>query len=159
MCGSAESGFGASRADLYVGSTTWVVAEAGSRWALPAIEALWRSVGSSPVATSSSEHDALMSFASHLPQFTATALAGTLEEAGLSASDLGPGGRDMTRLAASSPGMWRDIVALGFHPGLVEALRVLSGRARALANLIEERDGDGVANIMERTRRWKGGPP
>jgi prephenate dehydrogenase len=47
---------------------------------------------------------------SHLPQVASTALARALAEAGIARSDLGRGGRDVTRLAGSSPEMWADIL-------------------------------------------------
>lgn len=158
MCGRAESGFRASAADLYEGALTWIVGGDAPPESVARVEAFWHALGSHTRRTSSAAHDALMSFTSHLPQLTATALAGTLEEAGLTAPQLGPGGADMTRLAASSPEMWRDILAHGFHPGLVEALRVLSGRTATLADLIEAGDFDAVASLMASTRTWKNGP-
>lgn len=155
MCGSADSGFGASRPDLYRGARVWVVAppEAGER--AHAVEALWRAVGAHTVRIDSSAHDALMGFVSHLPQLASNALARTLEDAGVAAAALGPGGNDMTRLAGSSPEMWRDILALSFTPPLSDGLRTMADHLRALADALEARDVDAIAALMEATRAWK----
>jgi hypothetical protein len=66
-------------------------------------------------------HDRLLAWTSHLPQAASTALALALAGAGIRPGDLGPGGRDMTRLAASSPSLWTGI-ALDNGGFLVEGL-------------------------------------
>ena len=72
-------------------------------------EALWSALGARPAWTTAAEHDRLMTRVSHVPQLVANALARTLAQAGVAHADLGPGGRDMTRLAGSSPELWRDL--------------------------------------------------
>ncbi|GMV07236.1 MAG: hypothetical protein AMXMBFR53_35110 [Gemmatimonadota bacterium] len=155
MCGSADSGYRASRPDLYRGARVWVVLppEAGEH--VDAVDALWLAVGAHTVRIDSSAHDALMSFVSHLPQLASNALARTLEDAGVAAAALGPGGIDMTRLAGSSPEMWRDILALSFTPPLSDGLRTMADHLRALADALEARDVDAIASLMEATRAWK----
>jgi len=157
MCGSAESGYGASRADLYAGARVWVVAPPEAGEGAQAVDALWGAVGAHTVRIDSSQHDALMSFVSHLPQLASNALARTLEDAGVAAVALGPGGADMTRLAASSPEMWRDILALSFTPPLSDGLRTMAEHLRDLADALEGRDADAVAAFMEATRAWRAG--
>lgn len=157
MCGSAESGYAASRADLYRGAPVWVVASDGADDALGRVEALWHALGASTQRIGAADHDALMTFSSHLPQLVANALASALEEAGLDPAALGPGGRDMTRLAGSSPEMWRDIFAHALTPRLSGALRVMADRLRDLADQAEAGDAEAIARLMAATRSWKGG--
>jgi prephenate dehydrogenase len=67
-------------------------------------------IGARVVVLDSDEHDRVVSMTSHLPQLASTALASLLENAQpleLSGSGLA----DMTRLAASSYDLWRDILA------------------------------------------------
>jgi prephenate dehydrogenase len=52
-----------------------------------------------------------MAAISHVPQLVAIALAATLGYTSVSATRLGPGGRDMTRLGQSSWSMWKPILA------------------------------------------------
>jgi prephenate dehydrogenase len=52
-----------------------------------------------------------MAAISHVPQVVATALASTLAYGNVARAQLGPGGRDMTRLAASSWEMWKPLLA------------------------------------------------
>lgn len=154
MCGSAESGYGASRADLYRGARVWLVAPAEARAALHRVSVFWRSVGALPEVTHSGEHDGLMALTSHLPQLTANALARVLADAGVSPSALGPGGSDMTRLAASAPEVWEGILAHA-APELGEALRALAQGLEELASLTDARDTAALARFMEATRTWK----
>ena len=154
MCGSASSGFAASDASLYQGARVWLCAfgEAG-----PQVERLrrfWTSVGGDAVLTDPVVHDALMAQVSHLPQLVANALATTLLEAGIAAQSLGPGGRDMTRLAGSSPQVWRDILAHA-PAELAGHLRRVAHHLEGLADLQAAGDVEGVAEWMSRTRAWR----
>ena len=56
------------------------------------------------------DHDRQMAWVSHLPQVASTALAHVLARAGFARDQLGAGGMDMTRLAASDPSMWGDLL-------------------------------------------------
>jgi prephenate dehydrogenase len=94
-----------------------------------------------------------MARASHLPQLLANVLARHLEEHGLGRADLGSGGRDMTRLAGSSPAVWGDLLQHS-APVLAPALREVAADLDALAVLLEARDLEGVARLMLRTRAW-----
>jgi prephenate dehydrogenase len=154
MTGSEQSGFGASRADLYRGALVWTVAGEAASARVPAVHALWRSLGAAPVAIEPEAHDRLVAKTSHLPQLVSNALATVLAESGITPDQLGPGARDMTRLAASSPEIWRDLFA---HraPELAEGLRSLAGEVERLAILLEEDDLDTVGEIMRATRAWR----
>ena len=75
-------------------------------------ELFWSMAGASRIEyLDAAKHDDLMAAASHVPQIVATALAATLSYTNVVRADLGPGGRDMTRLAASSWSMWRPLLA------------------------------------------------
>jgi prephenate dehydrogenase len=90
---------------------------------------------------------------SHLPQVVSTHLAALLAEAGLGRGDLGPGGREMTRLAGSDPLMWRDILCAAPTP-LPGALRDLAARLADEADRLEGGDASSFAGLLERTRAW-----
>ena len=154
MAGSESSGFSAARPDLFDGALVWIVAEPVANGRTSRIEALWRSLGANPVRTSAAEHDRLMSLVSHLPQLTANSLAAALAAAGVSCDELGPGGRDMTRLAASSPEMWAPLFESG-HPAVIDALRAMAERLHRMAGELESGDIDAITSLMEQTRTWR----
>ena len=154
MAGSEASGFSASRPDLFDGVLVWIVAEPEAGAHTEKVEALWRSVGAKPVRTSAAIHDRLMALVSHLPQLTANLLAAALDNAGISPDDLGPGGRDMTRLAASNPEMWEGLLE-GVHPDLVQTLRTMAGSFQSMADDLEGADVEAIVSLMEKTRTWR----
>ena len=153
MAGSEASGFSASRLDLFDGALVWIVAEPEAGARTGKVGTLWRSLGAKPVQTSAATHDRLMSLVSHLPQLTANSLAAALADARIRPDDLGPGGRDMTRLAASNPEMWAGLFESA-HPDLVRALRTMAGSLQSMADDLEGGDVEAIVSLMERTRSW-----
>ena len=81
--------------------------------AVAKVEALWRATGARIETMAPRVHDAILARASHLPQVVASALGCALADEivdGRLAAAFGAGGlRDTTRIAGSSPEMWRDI--------------------------------------------------
>ncbi len=154
MVGGHRSGFGASREEMYRGAPVWLSAtsEEAPR---DAVAAFWTNVGAHPSWLDAGEHDLRMAWASHLPQVVSTHLAAVLQAAGVRRDVLGPGGRDVTRLAGSDPGMWRDILAVSPTP-LPGALRELAAELLREADRLEKGDADGFAARLEGTREWSG---
>jgi prephenate dehydrogenase len=111
LAGSERAGFAAATPDLFHGATVFVE-ERGDRRTREDAELFWSMAGARRIEYRSAlEHDNLMAAISHVPQVVATALAATLAYANVERHQLGPGGRDMTRLAASSWAMWRPLLA------------------------------------------------
>ncbi|TVP74740.1 MAG: prephenate dehydrogenase/arogenate dehydrogenase family protein [Gemmatimonadales bacterium] len=157
MCGSEASGFGASRDDLFKGAPVWLVAHDDVAPQLRAgVEDFWTALGCEPRWTEAREHDERMAWISHLPQLVSNALAGAIHAAGYSHSDLGPGGRDMTRLAGSSPEMWKDLMETS-APTLGTGLTSVGRALQVVGDLLARREVDRIAEFMERTRGWQAG--
>ena len=120
------------------------------------VRGLWRSLGATVAATEAGQHDRLMAAVSHLPQLTSNALGAVLGRIGVKPEDLGPGGRDMTRLAGSSPEMWADLFEHA-PPALSEALEELAVILVDLREKLDSGDSDSLGQLMERTRAWRKG--
>jgi len=157
MAGSEASGFAASRPDLFRGARVWIVSEGAPAPTVERIRRFWAALGGEPVEIDAAAHDELMGLVSHLPQLTATALASVLMELGVRAGHLGPGGADMTRLAASSPEMWGDLLELA-PDGAARGLRALAAEGARLADLIESGRVGEVTRTMDRARAWRAKP-
>jgi len=153
MCGSADSGFGASRGDLYRNARIFLVSHPSAEIACARVGSFWRALGAAPEPLAAAEHDARMAAVSHLPQLAANALAAVLAASGTRAVELGPGGTDMTRLAGSSPEMWYDLLAAG--PPVAGYLRALARELETMAKDLDNRDLDAVVALMRRTRAWR----
>lgn len=138
MAGSERSGFGSSSAGLFRGRH-WILTP-GSRRASRLVRTLARSLGARPVVLDPLEHDRLMAFVSHVPQLLAWALASAARRdpvAGRRLMLAGPGYADMTRLARSPRGIWREIL----RGNRREVARALSALRRSLRQ--EEASGRG----------------
>jgi prephenate dehydrogenase len=156
MAGTEESGFGASRADLYDGARVWTVADASAEERVPSVHALWRSIGARPEEIDAREHDRLMALASHLPQLVSNALASVLARSEIKPDDLGPGGSDMTRLAGSSPSIWHDLLEHA-APELAGGLDELAEMSKKVAHMLRCGDLDAIERLMSETREWSQG--
>ncbi len=153
MCGTERSGYEAARADLFEGAVLWLCGGKAAEDARELAVRFWSALGARPRWTSPERHDRRMAWASHLPQLLATALAATLEDAGVERTDLGPGGRDMTRLAASSPEVWLPLIA-GAAAEDARALRAIEGRLARLRAAVEGARRRELVKLIEEGRRW-----
>jgi len=153
MTGGEASGFRASRADLYRNVPVWITEDTGGEEARATVESLWTALEAHPRAVRADVHDRRMVWASHLPQLTSNALARVLDDEGMARADLGPGGRDMTRLAASSPAVWIDLLQTA-GPEVVRALEALARALETLTRDLREGRAHDVTTLMEATRRW-----
>lgn len=113
MAGAEKMGAAAARADLFEKAVCVITPTRTSKAAaVEKLEELWSSVGGLPIRLTPELHDDLVSRSSHLPHVVAAELANYVlspalpkEQAQLCAT----GFRDTTRIASSSPEMWRDI--------------------------------------------------
>lgn len=154
LAGSHDTGFGASRPELFVDAVISAEERADPR-ERACIEWLWHTVGARRVDYRSAEaHDRLMAWVSQLPQLTATALAATLAAGGIEAKTIGTGARDTTRLAASDLGSWPTLLA-GTPRELDSALELLSSTIADLREALNTGDDESLAAIWNSARAWR----
>jgi prephenate dehydrogenase len=147
MAGREKSGAMAAQGDLFEGRS-WVVAPGpqASAGAIDMVAKIAEAAGSVVLMMTPDEHDAAVAAVSHVPQIAASLVASRLRDLSPGAVALaGPGVRDVTRIAASDPGMWTQILA-GNAPavrGVLESLAdELDGVLTALRHL-ESDPGEG----------------
>ncbi len=114
IAGTEQSGAAAAFAELFDDHLAIVTPDSVSDPAAVArVEALWQAVGSRVIRMAADEHDRLLAAVSHLPHLAAFALVNAVRkqaDAARDPFDFAAGGfRDFTRIASSSPEMWRDI--------------------------------------------------
>jgi len=154
LAGSEGSGFEHSSPDLFSGAMVSIEERASSQQR-GIIEKLWRAASAATLTWRSAEaHDRLMSWVSHLPQLTATALGLALSRADIDPRAGGPGLRDMTRLAASSLMVWRPILD-GAPEETVGALRALEQAAGELRSALESGDQELLSEMWTAARAWR----
>jgi prephenate dehydrogenase len=109
--------------------------------------ARWSALGSRVVTMSPDAHDAAFAAVSHLPHLIAFALVNAISQQaqGQEYLDLaGPGFRDFSRIAASDPMVWRDILLTNKAQVLAQSQHFRQA-LQAMEMLIEQGDGAALA--------------
>jgi len=158
LTGSHRSGWGASRASLFEEARVFLCPSSSTTpEALRLAESFWRSLRAGVEVLDAETHDAQMAWRSHLPQAVSTALALTLRQANVTRSALGPGGRDMTRLAGGDPDLWTGIVSDN-APAVLQALQAMEQQLRYFRERLAAGE-DGVRECFADGRDWFDGEP
>ena len=154
MAGDHRSGWMASRAGLFADAPLYLCATGDSTpQAKTLAQALWRALGARAIETDAVAHDERLAWTSHVPHMVAVALGLTLGEGNVTRDDLGPGGRDMTRIAGSSPEMWTAIAVDNADP-IEAALAVAEREIGALRGEIARRDASALHARFAAARSW-----
>jgi prephenate dehydrogenase len=154
MAGDHRSGWLASRAGLFADAPLYLcpTVDATSQ-AKTLAQSLWRTLGARAIETDATAHDERLAWTSHLPHMVAVALGLTLGEGNVTRDDLGPGGRDMTRIAGSSPDMWTAIAVDNADP-IEAALAVAERQIAALRDEVARRDAPALHARFTAARSW-----
>lgn len=118
LAGRERGGPLAGRADLFIGRP-WVVAghDGISYQRADAVDDLILDLGATLVEMTAEEHDRAVALVSHVPQVVSSLMARRLIDAPHSAVNLtGQGLRDVTRVAASDPELWVQILGANAEP-------------------------------------------
>ena len=159
MAGRERSGAAAARADLFDGRAWVVVPHPASRGdAVRAVRAVAQAVGAAVRVMPAHEHDEAVAAVSHVPQIAASIVAACLRELPEQAVGLaGQGLRDVTRIAASDPRLWTQILA-GNAPAVRDVLRQVHGQVdEVLAALDGLVDADGTGSLGTLSRVLEAG--
>ena len=155
IAGAEHSGVEAARADLYDGRNVVLtpVPETASD-AVHRAEALWRKCGARVARMGAEEHDQVFAAVSHLPHVLAFALVAMIAErpdAERLFSFAAGGFRDFTRIASSSPEMWRDI-ALANRAALLAEIGRYDQALAHMRELVAAGDGEGLQALFAQSR-------
>ena len=157
LAGTHDSGFGAARPDRLRGSVVYVTELPGGETAARAVMGFWRDVlEAEPILIDAEAHDRQLAWTSHLPQAVASVLAHALAARRLGGVSYGSGARDTTRLAASSPEMWLDILLLN-QPALDQALEATSVALAELRALLAAGDVGALERYLTAARDFRRG--
>ncbi|MGH7163961.1 MAG: prephenate dehydrogenase [Nitrospiraceae bacterium] len=159
IAGREKSGVAAGSPELFRGARCILTPTPRTDpLALQTIREMWEAVGSTVCLMDPELHDRVLGAVSHLPHVAAYALINALSdirERSVPELDLlayaGGGLRDTTRIAASSPEMWRDI-CLWNRTNLVAMIEAYEDRLRHLKELIASGDGVGIEKELERAK-------
>jgi prephenate dehydrogenase len=151
IAGKEVSGVEHADPDLYHGRQVILTPIERTQTAhLKRAQELWEALGCHVQQMAPDSHDAAFAAVSHLPHLVAFALmhAITSQPQGQNFLGLaGPGFRDFTRIAASDPKMWRDVL-LANRVELVEQAKIFQRSLQELLQLAEEGQGEKLEALI-----------
>jgi prephenate dehydrogenase len=155
IAGREASGVEAATGELFKGARVVLTphAETASD-AVDLVRACWEAAGGRVVQLEAATHDRIFAAVSHLPHLLSFALVseiGSRPDAAELFSFAAGGFRDFTRIAASSPEMWRDI-ALQNRAALLAELDRYGARLAVFRELVDKGDGPGLQRLMAEAR-------
>jgi prephenate dehydrogenase len=159
LAGTHETGFASARPDRLRGCVVYICASgtAKDHGAAGAIASFWKhTLEASPVRIDAEAHDRQLAWTSHLTQATAYALAKSLADHGLGAVSFGSGAKDTTRLAASNPEMWVDILLYN-QAAVSDALEQIEQQIAELRRLLASGDVPALQRYLETARAFRTG--
>jgi len=155
MAGGERSGAMAARGDLFDGRAWVIVPTSRSRPdAVDAVRDVAHAVGAAVSVMEAHEHDAAVAVVSHVPQVAASLVASRLRDLSDPAVALaGQGLRDVTRIAASDPRLWTQILAgnAGAVRDVLRELRADLDEVITALDDLETTDGRGALEVVNRT--------
>jgi prephenate dehydrogenase len=156
MAGSERAGFAEARADLFVAATVILTpTERTAPAALGRVRAFWEAVGGRPTLLDPLTHDRATAAVSHLPHLVADALVDAVLRMDPAFLDVAARGfRDTTRIAASSPPVWREIFQDN-RAALAEALAAFRKSLDHLEAVIALGDAAAVEAELDRIKQHR----
>ena len=153
MAGSNLSGYAVSRADLFRGATVIVTpTDRTPRDAAKRVTEFWEAVGGRVLTMDPATHDRAVAAVSHLPHLVADALVDAVVRMDPQFFDVAARGfKDTTRIAASSPEVWREIFEEN-REALAEAVSAFRAALGDLETVLRSGDRARIEAELERIR-------
>ena len=151
MAGRERGGAIAGRSDLFIGRPWVVVPHAASAMAaVQKVTDLAQDLESVPVNMEPIEHDHAVAAVSHVPQVVSSLLAARLISTSQQEISLaGQGLRDTTRIAASDPGLWVQILAANANQ-VTPVLKDLAADLQTLIGALENPSASGALSTISK---------
>jgi prephenate dehydrogenase len=155
LTGTHRHGFEASRPDLFRGAVVYVTPCHDGEPAAREVVDFWQTVlEAEPVVLDAQRHDAQLAATSHLPQVVASLLGDFLAQHAPPGASFGPGAADTTRLAASEPELWTEILLMN-RDEILPALRRLEVSLGTVERALEIGDAAALTAWLTRAATWR----
>jgi prephenate dehydrogenase len=155
IAGGEKSGAAAATPDLYIGKKVVLTPlPENSPDAVARVRKAWELCGAVVSELSPAQHDAVFAAVSHLPHLLSFALVHDLsrrDDRDLLLSFAASGFRDFTRIAASSPEMWRDI-CMANRGALLDEMKQYADELYVLYRALEQGDADTLEKVFSEAR-------
>lgn len=158
IAGSDRSGIDTAEAEIFKGAKC-IITPTGhtDKHALEIVTAVWENIGSRIILISPNEHDKIYASVSHLPHLIAYEIVNTVAD--IDSSFLrfsGQGFMDTTRIASSSPELWRDICLLN-KDNLLESLEIFKKNLERVSQYLRAYDSKSLEKDFEKARALRDG--
>lgn len=155
IAGAERSGASAASADLFQGRNVVITPMAEiDPAAVRTVRTMWQGCGAAVREMSPQAHDEIFAAVSHLPHLLSFALVDEIASRANGEelfSYAASGFRDFTRIAGSSPEMWRDI-CLANRAALLLELDAYRAQLDRLRALLEQDDGAALEQVFDHAR-------
>jgi prephenate dehydrogenase len=155
IAGAEKSGASAAMADLYQGKKVVLAPlPENAQSSVARVRQAWEACGAVVSELTPEEHDGVFAAVSHLPHLLSFALVHDLaqrDNKDLLLSFAASGFRDFTRIAASSPEMWRDI-SLANREALLRELQQYMNELATLRQALTDNDAAKLEEIFSQAR-------
>lgn len=156
IAGAEKSGPSAAMADLYMSKNVVLTPSAeNEKAAINRVRQLWLDCGANVIEMPAEQHDGIFATVSHLPHLLAFALVEDIASRD-NADELfqfaASGFRDFTRIAGSSPEMWRDI-SFANRTALLDEINTYEQALAKLKKTLAAKDSDGLQALFERASK------
>lgn len=159
IAGRETSGVGSSSANLFSDALCILTpTDRTDPKAVETVKRFWEAIGTRTISMDPDVHDRILAIVSHLPHLVAYTLVNTVLDLQSKNGDLlsysGGGFRDFTRVAASSPEMWRDICLFN-RENLLSVIEAYEKTLDRLKRLMVEGNAEGIRREFERAKTAK----
>jgi prephenate dehydrogenase len=160
MAGSEQSGAEAASSKIYSGATVYITpVPENSADAVNKISRMWKDAGGRTLPLSPEEHDKTAAVTSHLVHIAAAMLTSAVLDCGKDEFQrrlrgCAGGFRDSTRVAASNPEMWEEIIELN-SANIIPHLRELEKRICEIRKCLEAREFGKAGEILKKAAGLK----
>ncbi len=158
IAGSDKSGIDDARADMFNDARCIITpTEKSDESAKNKVISLWESFGAKVEVMNPFMHDEIYAAVSHFPHIIAYAIVNTVGDVDSKyIGYAGKGFKDTTRIALSSPELWRDISIFN-KDNLIRMIDVFRKNLDRITDLLKNSDGRGIEEEFSRAQQLRGG--
>ena len=158
IAGSNRSGINSAEPDLFKDAKCIITpTEHTDKNALETVTSVWKNIGSSVTLIGPEEHDRIYALVSHLPHLIAYEIMHTVAD--IDSSFLGFSGQgfiDTTRIASSSPELWRDICLLN-KDNLLQSLEIFKKNLDRVSQYLRVHDSESLEKDFQKAHALREG--
>ncbi|WP_028842299.1 prephenate dehydrogenase [Thermodesulfovibrio yellowstonii] len=156
IAGSDKTGFEHAKGDLFKKAKVIITpTENTDKSALEKVSNLWQKIGAVVEFMSADKHDKIYALVSHLPHLISFCMVNTVAEMDKNfIKYAGSGFKDTTRIAKSSPEVWRDIFIMN-DKNILQCLEIFAKNLKEIKKMLSKKDSEGVKTFIEKAKNLR----